>query len=234
MRCPVCARRPDTPTLRCPACGELRRIAILMAGPPLCLKSTLADYLQQALDLALVRTSCLGVSTDDPSINKRRFRSRRHKRLSRIVSEYAAMGLGMIVDSGFGRAEYRRRMLRTLGRAQPDNQPPYSIVFVYCNVEDERCLKVRWECRKQVMSSRLRHDLCGLTEVRDLFEPFEALTHPIIGDPVPIIEVMTDSSTVKVRHAKDTSPDLQVELAAIAHRLRHGLWAGLLPRQAGS
>lgn len=157
---------------------DLGAFALLVTGPPLSLKTTVASRLSLYLRASLIESACLGSYPGqeatrnrlEQDIEKKRAktRSRRHENMIALAGLHLRLGTSFILDSAYSRRERRQRVYKTVLEHEECD-----LNVVYCHCDDTAVFEHRFNHRTENRLSPEPNstDMEFLQELRSEYEP---------------------------------------------------------------
>lgn len=192
--CAACDASIKGPFWPCQICGTYTDLAIILSGPNLSLKSTVAHYLRRALKIPAVESGYLPSAFNADGTLSELLRRKRRQFLTSIASHFAGLRLGLIIDAAFHSRSDRSVFYRDLLAVNTD----IAIILLYVHCDDPEVREYR-RVRRNSNALSTEKEAVSAEEVvlsLDRYEKPEAETQPD-GREIPIIEVDTARMLVR-------------------------------------
>jgi predicted kinase len=165
----------------------------LATGPNLSLKSAVAKYLHERLQIGLVQSAYVGPILDADGKTSSEHRARRRERLLRLVDVYLEDGLPILVDAAFHHKDARGAFyehLLSLDRT-------INIVVLFCHSYDPEVREFR-RLQRETAASPLEVETVSRKGAQESVSEYESpLDASADNLRYPVISVDTDHYSVR-------------------------------------
>jgi tRNA uridine 5-carbamoylmethylation protein Kti12 len=203
---------------------------VLMTGPPLSSKSTIACYLTKRLRVnALLSGYLFDYPPDEIAFINDKYsdefietRNKRKKCLNEIFRAYHKHGVSFIADSAFSSIISRQEYYEIIeNEISLDSELEYSIILIWCHCKDDEILQKRIQQRRNDPYSH-ESSISNWKLVKELHDNYQdpiSIRHrdcfPISKEAIEIVEVDSAKNEVKIHPSNNSPSELSVIISAL-------------------
>lgn len=166
---------------------------MLATGPNLSLKSVIAKYLHERLQIGLIQSAYLGPIVDTRGLTSASRRARRRDRLRQLLNVYLDDGLPVLVDAAFHHRSDRFQLYSRLSQATEH----INVMLLYCHSRDVEIREFRRVQRSTALSPLEVETVSSqgaLASLREYESPLDDTRERMLN---PILDVDTDHYRVE-------------------------------------
>jgi predicted kinase len=191
---------------------SISNLTIVMTGPPLSMKSVVANYLHRFLRTGLVESAYLGPAILNGHTDEQ-LRSARRTRLLAVTMVYAKEALPVIVDAAFHRRRDRVEFAKKL-RARTTTD----LIWICCYSDDHTLREFRRQ-RRNTAKLPLEVEFQPKENAEELHRKYEQLTSE---DPYPFLFFNPDRNVIELGNDSMASKEINVLLRDLDLAVREG------------